>query len=261
MRDINGPFFTNNTDEVESCIKDSECDTLQEIIGDLGKILSLTYILIKFYVADVNNVSRELALHPVHLKPDAKGNLPPSVLVPFCFYQGNGNMRGQKRGEPLNLRFCDKFEPTILEGQLCHSLNITKFEGKPTKTGRKSGLLLLMDPIPYLMKTTAGSVKNARNDQELFKVYIHTLAGHTAFGPGAYAMQTLKKMTGKPSFYEMQDSKKECQVHSREKCQTELFLNQVNSNCSCVSWALGSGNDDNKVMTLSFINIILINFL
>ena len=161
-------------------------------------------------------------------------------------------------GEPQILTFCDKFEPTILEGQFCHSLNVTKFEGKPTRTGRKSGLLLLLDPNPYTMTSTAGSAKNNR---ELFKVYIHTLAGHTAFGPGAYAMQTLKKMTGKPSFYQMQDSKKECQVHSREKCQTELFLNQVNSNCSCVSWALGSGNDDNKVMTLSFINIILINFL
>ena len=213
--------------------------------------------LTKYSVADVEKVTRHLSLHPVHLKPDTNGNLPPSALVPFCFYQDDHNLLGQKRRKPQNLPFCDKFESTFLEGQLCHSLNVTKLDGKPTKTGRKSGLLLLLDPNPF----TAGSAKNAKNDLEVFKVYIHTLAGHTAYGPGAYAMQTLKKMTGKPSFYEMQDSKKECQVHSREKCQTELFLNQVNSNCSCVSWALGSGNDDNKVMTLSFINIILINFL
>ena len=92
------------------------------------------------------------------------------------------------------------------------------------------------------MESTDGRVKHAKNDQESFKVYIHTLAPHTAFGPGAYAMHTLKKMTGKSSFYQMPDNQKECQVHSREKCQTEMFLKHVKTNCSCVPWALTTEN-------------------
>ena len=104
-----------------------------------------------------------------------------------------------------------------------------------TKTGKKNGLFLLLDPSPYPMKSSDGGVKNAKSDQESFKVYIHTLAEHSAFGPVTNVMQTLKRMTGKPSFYKMRDSQKECQVHDREKCQTEMFLSHVRKNCSCVA--------------------------
>ena len=187
-------------------------------------------------VADVNDVSKGLSLHPIHLKPDTNGNLPPSALVPFCFYQEDHNRLGEERHELQNLTKCDKFEPTILESQLCYSIDVTKLGRKATKTGKPSGLSLLLDPNPYHIRST--DVKAARNDQESFKVYIHTLAPHTAYGPGAYAMHTLKKMTGKPSFYQMRDSQKECQVYSREKCQTEMILKDVKTNCSCFPWAL-----------------------
>ena len=126
--------------------------------------------------------------------------------------------------------------------------NVTKFERKMTKTGKQRGLFLLLDPNPYPMKSYDGSVKAARNDQESFKVYIHTLAENIAFGPGAYAMQALKKMTGTPSFYLLPDSQKECQVHSREKCQTEKFLKHVKTNCSCVPWALTTENSQIEVI-------------
>ena len=195
----------------------------------------------------VVNVSRELSLHPVHLKPDTEGNLPPSALIPFCAYQGEHNLQGQRAPGPQNSTYCDKFEPTFLEGQLCYSLNVTKFERKTTKTGKQRGLFLLLDPNPYPMKSNDGSVKAARNDQESFKVYIHTLAENTAFGPGAYAMQALKKMTGTPSFYLLPDSQKECQVHSRENCQTDTYLKHVKTNCSCVPWALTTGNRSMEV--------------
>ena len=49
LRDTDGPFFTNNTDLVKTCMWDSKCDSLQEIIGDLGKTLSFiqSILLIK----------------------------------------------------------------------------------------------------------------------------------------------------------------------------------------------------------------------
>ena len=99
------------------------------------------------------------------------------------------------------------------------------------------------------MGSTDGRVKAARNEEESFKVYIHTLAPHTVYGPGAYAMHTLKKMTGKTSFYQMRDSQKECQVHSREKCQTLRFLKDVKTNCSCVPWALTAEDHKNEVIS------------
>ena len=39
VRDNDVPFFTNNTDLVKTCISDSKCDRLQEIMGNLGKTL------------------------------------------------------------------------------------------------------------------------------------------------------------------------------------------------------------------------------
>ena len=149
------------------------------------------------------------------------------------------------------MTFCDKFEPTILEGQLCYSLDATKlYERKATKTGKQSGLFLLLDSNPYPLQSSEGTVRATRKEQESFKVYIHTLAPHTAYGPGAYAMHILKKMTGKPSFYEMRDSQKECQVHSREKCQTEMFLSHLRRNCNCVPWALTSEKSTTKVISM-----------
>ena len=40
VRDIDGPFFTNNTDMVKTCTLDSKCDRLQDVIEDLGNELS-----------------------------------------------------------------------------------------------------------------------------------------------------------------------------------------------------------------------------
>ena len=167
------------------------------------------------------------------------------MLVPICSYQGDHNLLGLEMMELQNMTFCDKFEPTILEGQLCYTLDVAKYTGKTTKRGKTNGLVLLLDSKPYPMKSTNAKVEI--HDQEPFKLYIHTLAENIVFGPGAYAMHTLKRMTGKTSFYQMGDRQKECQVHSREKCQTEMFLTQVRKNCSCVPWALSTGNSNTKV--------------
>ena len=122
-------------------------------------------------------------------------------------------MLGQRRPEFDNLTVCDKFEPTILEGQLCYSIDIAKLaklENKQTKTGKSKGLFLLLDPSPYQIQDDERSVKDGRNRQQTFKVYIHTLSPFTAYGPGAFAMSTLKRMTGTASFLELPDNQKHC---------------------------------------------------
>ena len=143
--DNDWPFFGNNTNLVKACTWDSKCDRLQEIFEDLGKILSSLYILTKSTVTDENNISKKMSIHPVHLKPDTEENLSPSALVPFCSHKGDQSHAGNERYELQDLTLCDKFEPTILEGQLCYSIDTTTFEKKVTGTGKQSG----PKPISY----------------------------------------------------------------------------------------------------------------
>ena len=166
-----------------------------------------------------------------------EGNLPPSALVPFCSYQGDTSLLGRELPEMDNVTVCDKFQPIILEGQLCYSLDIASLRVNSTKSGKSNGLLLIVDPEPYLLNqkddpTTKGS-KRGNLD---FKVYVHTLAQYTTFGPGLLAMSALKKMTGTTSFSGLPDYEKKCVVHNREQCHTQAYLEQVMANCECIPW-------------------------
>ena len=210
------PFFANRTDLVGKCI-------------------------------DANGVLRELSLHPIHLTPDKEGNLPPSALVPCCSYQGDSSFLGQERLELDNLAICDKFVSTILECQLCHSLDIAKLGAKTTKSGKNNGLLLLLDPDPYQSSDTAKRVGGSRTGAQSFKVFIHTLGQSSTFGPGSYGMKALKKMTGTERFEQLPDHEKKCVVHNREECQTLKYLDQVQAECNCTPWALQTEGGKNPV--------------
>ena len=206
-------------------------------------ICSPQFCAINLTVAQGVAVSKELSLHPVHLTPDNKGELPPSALVPFCSYQRNSNLLGQKRPELNNLTICDKFEQTILEGQLCYSLDIVKVLKKSSSAGKHNGLWILLDPSPFRLNFSGESTLDDQTRN--FKIYVHTLSQYTAHGPGARAMSVLKSMTGTESFKQLPDSQKKCQVHNREECETKMFLKQVRSNCNCVPWALlADGNSE-----------------
>ena len=130
-----------------------------------------------------------------------------------------------------NLTICDKFQPTILEGQLYYTLDSAVLIGDTTKTGKSNGLLLLLDPDPY-------HLNHKNNNTENFKLLIHTLAPYTTSEPGSYAMTTLKKMTGTKNFKQLPDHQRKCLVQKKEECQTQHFLNQVKKECKCTPWAL-----------------------
>ena len=170
---------------------------------------------------------------------DEEGRLPPSALIPFCFYQKENSFLGRQRPEMNNITVCDKFQPTILEGQLCYSLKIAKLSEnhkKSTKSGKEHGLLLLLDPKPYQLNHTEQNAESSMGNR--FKVFIHTLHTHTTFGPGELAMTTLKKMTSTKSFKQLPDYQRKCLDHSREECQTQKYLDQVQKECKCIPWAL-----------------------
>ena len=194
-----------------------------------------TAILTEFIITDDKGCSKEQSLNPVHLVTDKKeGKLPPSALVPFCSYQTDKNMLGQKRPELGNLTMCNTFEPIILEGKLCYSLDITKMEKNSTVAGKAGGLFLILDPNPYLQNFG----KNQTTDPKPFEIYINTLGQYRAYEGGAYAMRTLKKMTATESFTHLPDSQKKCLVHNKVECQAKKFIDKVKSKCKCIPWAL-----------------------
>ena len=130
------------------------------------------------------------------------------------------------------------FEPTILEGQLCYSLDIAKLGEKGTKSGKSNGLFLLLDPNPYQLNAIEKNVRGSRKGGQSFKVFIHTLSQFSILGPGSYGMSTLKRMTGTESFKQLPVHQKKCLVHNREECQTQKYMDQVHSKCKCIPWAL-----------------------
>ena len=153
-----------------------------------------------------------------------------------------------------NMTVCIKFQPTILEGQLCYSLDIANLRdsGTPTKSGKQNGLLLLLDPRPYDPYHTDENAASSERGVQNFKVFIHTLHTHTTYGPGSYAMNMLKKMTGTKSFKQLPDYQRRCLDHNREDCQSQKYLDQVQKECKCIPWSLKT----NQVM-MRFLNLII----
>ena len=137
-----------------------------------------------------------------------------------------------------NLTVCDKFQPTILEGQLCYKLDSALLKGFSTKSGQSNGLLLLLDPDPYRLNYKDKSAEGSKVGDQNFKVFVSTLAQYTTFGRGSYAMNMLKKMTGTSNFKQLPDHLKKCLVHNREECQTQKYLDKVKKECKCMPWSL-----------------------
>ena len=146
---------------------------------------------------------------------------------------------------------CDKFQPTILEGQICYTLNMATLKKNSTKSGKSNGLFLLFDPDPYPLDH-----KDNNTGHQNFRLLIHTLAPYTTSEPGSYAMTTLKKMTGTKNFKQLPDQQRKCFVQKTEECQTEHYLNQVKTECKCTPWALQTGKVgkeylENKIFSIS----------
>ena len=137
---------------------------------------------------------------------------------------------------------CDKFYPTIVEGQRCFSLDVAKLDLNPTESGKNNGLFVLLDSDPYQLNSNDKSV-----ERETSKVYIHTLTHFTSNTPGSFALSGLKKMTGTSSFKKLPDRKKVCQDHNREECQAKSYLERVKRECNCLPWALESGQQEYQV--------------
>ena len=196
-----------------------------------------------------------MSLYPPHLI-DSGGSLTPAALIPFCAYQTNMSLLGQTRPD-LPFPVCDQFQPTVLEGQRCYTLDLNSTSKKETKSGLKNGLLLLLDPgrLEPRQKPKPTAPENflflnldpltiESSDRSSARIYLNTLASFTDFREGKYAMSSLKQMAGTGSFLDLPEEKRHCQKQSFETCQALRYVEEVQKICGCIPWSLSSFNNE-----------------
>ena len=157
----------------------------------------------------------------------------PAAFIPICAYQGH--LLGTTSPE-LKFTACDLFQPTLVQNQLCYSLNFTKTENWKTKTTGENGLLLVIDREASLTEVDVSS-----ESESFGRFFIHTLSHFNDTRSGSYVLDSLKKMMGTKQFLGLTNKKKECQVEVFEKCEQKKFLEKITQQCRCVPWVMNTG--------------------
>ena len=194
-------------------------------------------------------VAHKLSLHPVHLT-DSNRTLNPSVLIPFCIYQTDMLALGNQVSE-FPHPVCSMFEPSVLEGQLCYSINISKVTNRTTKTGLGGNLFLILDPgRPFnrliededleddqekMLSIDVNALKRGKN---LAKVHLSTLVSYSGYRSAIFVLTALKKMTGTDDFMKLPEDVKDCRIEDFEDCKVRRYSTAVKKKCGCVPWAL-----------------------
>ena len=149
----------------------------------------------------------------------------------------------------VNFTSCSKFKPTVLEGQLCYSLNISSIEKEKTKVVKGEGLVIILDqgvlpsddPQEEEIKATNKMSLNLGSsavDKSSARIYLNTLSSFTGHKAGSYAMTALKKMTGTDGFLKQSDEDKKCISSTWQECEAKGYIENVQKRCDCVPWAL-----------------------
>ena len=145
----------------------------------------------------------------------------PKALVPLCSYQGT--MLGKKLG---NFTFCNIFKPSVLNGHLCYSLNISQVTSSKSIDGQQNSLVIVLDqPSGFGLFGEEKSVAS---------IHLNRIGGYSKNKAGKYFMTALKKMSGTDAFMALSTSKKGCQVESYEHCKTEGFFAEMEKECKCI---------------------------
>ena len=142
----------------------------------------------------------------------------------------------------MNISVCDKFKPTILNGEVCFSLQaepMIKAEG-----GLKGGIVLFLDynterstEVRNIeQEDTAAFSYTESDDMTSAQIYIPTLSPYTGYGSGSYIMTSLKQMTGTPAFLNLppMSQNKQCDTVKYEECMLDLLLKTGKRYLGCV---------------------------
>ena len=185
------------------------------------------------------------SLHPPHLT-ETKG-LP--ALIPFCAYGGNMEILGEYV-QGLYFPVCNVFKPTILNGEVCYTLDFKTLVSKGSmvsKAGRGKGLLLAIDngiSVEPQQEKDIIEIKKGFIRTELVstgkRARLHILTSHRYEDSrsGIYTLKDLKQMTGTYNFLAMPDDVKKCQIGDSEECRNQRYIEEVQSRCGCIPWSL-----------------------
>ena len=195
---------------------------------------------IHFPFAEYVEGLKEMSLNPPQMK-DSIGRRLPAGFVPFCAYKDNA-----LGVESSDLPFipCSQALPTVLDGQLCYSINGSIHATESSKRGKNNGLVMLLDFGKNQNEGESVEVwekgKPVKTSQKYkgLRVYVQTLSGFSSNGEGDYAMSSLKRMRGKKSFLDFPNAIKKCQVEPRDKCRVLKYFETVQGQCGCVPWGL-----------------------
>ena len=158
---------------------------------------------------------------------------------------------------------CNSFVPTILDGELCYSLDVDQAlaTAEDTTEGRDGELTLLLDyNIERSVHAGITDKKDTSDETLSFEkpsstnhaawIFVNTLAGYSGEGSGSYVMDSLKRMTPTENFLAMSEEIKGCKTEGREECKKRNFLESGPNVCGCIPWELAS-QVSNKVIILS----------
>ena len=113
----------------------------------------------------------EFSSHPVHLVTKNSKTTLPSAFIPFCAYKTDLLLLGEYI-EGLEFPICNKFTPTVLDGQLCYTFDISSvLPDMETLDGKDGELLLLLD---YNTERSVSSQRSTKTNTGNGKRYIST---------------------------------------------------------------------------------------
>ena len=180
---------------------------------------------------------------------DSSGDKTPGAIVPFCAYAGNLSTLGQQIAG-MDFPICDKFQATVLDGQVCYVLNMEALPRGATENGKDKGLLLALNMNVDTKEEISDSEEEwfdkdilkteASGDINSATVHLSTLDRFSITKPGKYAMASLKKMTGTTGFVDLPDNIKDCQIEAQEICYNRRYIEELQNQCNCLPWALGA---------------------
>jgi hypothetical protein len=85
----------------------------------------------------------KISNHPVHIVDD-QNLLSPSAFIPFCSLGDDMEIIGQIVPN-FTIPVCNKFKPTVLDGQRCYQLDVNQFASQVDRKLMSHGLTFLMD--------------------------------------------------------------------------------------------------------------------
>ena len=145
---------------------------------------------------------------------------------------------------------CDIFEPAVYNGHQCYQVNIKKHQ---RLEGKRGGLMLLLDvnsersievEFPKRVKSTERSLYIGYDQnlerKNLASIHIGTIQGKfTDYGPGDFALSSIKQMTGTQNFLDLSEDKRGCALQTYEECKTKGLLREI-TRCDCFPFNLFS---------------------